>query len=117
MKGILGLVLLLTSTSLSFAQNPGGSGNRGNRGGQQMTGSFYGKIIDSLTNKPIELVSVQLVRSRLDTVTKTRKEMVVTGMLTKSNGEFRLENVPVFGQYKLRISVVGFKPLEKNVSF
>jgi len=117
MKGFLGLILFLTSTSLSFAQNPGGGGNRGNRGGQQMTGSFYGKIIDSLTNKPIELVSVQLVRSRLDTVTKTRKEIVVTGMLTKANGEFRLENVPVFGQYKLRISVVGFKPLEKNVSF
>ncbi|MEJ0101120.1 MAG: outer membrane beta-barrel family protein [Bacteroidota bacterium] len=82
-----------------------------------MTGRFYGKIVDSLTNKPIELVSVQLVQSRFDSVTKSRKDIVISGMLTKANGEFSLENVPVFGQFKLKISVIGFKTIERSVSF
>jgi outer membrane receptor protein involved in Fe transport len=41
----------------------------------------------------------------------------MAGMITKANGEFLLENVPVMGQYKLRVSVVGFSPIEKNVAF
>ncbi|MES1217682.1 MAG: outer membrane beta-barrel protein [Bacteroidota bacterium] len=120
MRRILPVIMFLLTGCILFAQNPGGGGNRGGaggRGGQQMTGSFYGKIVDSLTNKPIELASVQLVQNRFDTVKKVRKEVVVGGMLTKANGEFTIENVPVFGQFKLRISVVGFKPTERNVSF
>jgi len=114
---LTGIVFLLFS-SLLFAQNPQAGGNRGGgRGGQQMTGSFYGKIVDSLTNKPVELASVQLVQNRFDSVKKTRKEVVIEGMLTKANGEFRLENVPVFGQYKLKITVIGFQPIERPVSF
>jgi len=53
----------------------------------------------------------------MDTATKKRKEVIVTGMITKANGEFLLENVSVMGQYKLRVSVVGFKPYEQTVSF
>lgn len=80
-------------------------------------GTLYGKIIEAKTAKPIEYASVQLLQNRFDSVSKKRKEMVVAGMLTKANGEFLLENVPVFGQYKLRVSVVGFKPYEQTVSF
>lgn len=80
-------------------------------------GSFYGKIVEAKTSKPIEFASVQLLQNRMDTVTKKRKEVVVAGMLTKANGEFLLENVPVFGQFKLKVTVVGFKPYEQTVSF
>ena len=110
-------ILLLFISSFLFAQQPGQGGNRGGRSGQMPTGSFYGKIVDSITNKPVELASVQLIQSRFDTVKKTRKDVVIGGMLTKANGEFRIENIPAFGQYKLRISVVGFKQIERNVSF
>ncbi|HEY6064201.1 MAG TPA: outer membrane beta-barrel family protein [Chitinophagaceae bacterium] len=80
-------------------------------------GSLYGKIIDSKSSKPIEYASVQLLANRFDSVTKKRKEATVAGMLTKANGEFRLENVPVFGPLKLKVTVVGFKPFEQAVSF
>ncbi|HEY2723012.1 MAG TPA: carboxypeptidase regulatory-like domain-containing protein, partial [Chitinophagaceae bacterium] len=107
-----GFTALLISTIL-FAQMPGG-----NRSGmaQQITGGFYGKIVDSITNKPIDAASVQLVQNKYDTATKKRKEVVINGMLTKNNGEFNIEGVPIMGQYKLKISAIGFKSFEKNVA-
>jgi outer membrane receptor protein involved in Fe transport len=108
------LAVLLISISC-FAQMPGGQGNRGGMA-QQINGAFYGKVVDSITNKPIEAASVQLIQTRFDTATKKRKDVVVNGMLTKNNGQFSLENVPIMGQYKLKITAIGFKNYEKNVS-
>ena len=112
-KIVIGTTALLISI-ISFGQMPGG----GNRSGmaQQMNGGFYGKIIDSITGKPIEAASVQLVQNKYDSVTKKRKEVVIGGMLTKNNGQFNLESVPVMGQYKIKISAIGFKSYEKNVA-
>ncbi len=98
------------------AQPPGG-GTRPAGSRPNMTGNFYGKLVEAKSLKPIEYASVQLLQNRLDTVTKKRKDVVVGGMLTKANGEFLLENVPVFGQFKLVVSVVGFKSYEQTVSF
>ncbi len=99
------------------AQMPGGA--RGQMGGGQNmnTGHFYGKIIDSATNKPVEAASVQLIQNKLDTVTKKRKDVVVGGMLTSKNGEFSIENLPVMAQYNLKISAIGYKPYERKVAF
>jgi len=114
-KLVLALLLNLTSFCL-FAQNPTmqrpGAGN-----GQQMNGRMYGKIVESQTGKAVEAASIQLIQSRMDTVTKQRKDVVIGGMLTKTNGEFSLDNVPLFGPSKLKITAIGFKPLEQNVSF
>ncbi len=38
-------------------------------------------------------------------------------MLTSANGEFSISNVPAMGRYKLRITGIGFKPIERQVSF
>ena len=90
----------------------------GNRtSGQQITGRFYGKLVEAKSGRPVEYASVQLVQNKFDTVTRKRTEVVVAGMLTRGNGEFSLENVPVFGQFKLRVTVVGYKPFEQNVAF
>src|SRR5262245_32148571 len=115
-KLVLALLLNLTSICL-FAQNPmmqrpGGGGN-----GQQMTGRMYGKIVEAQSGKPVEAASVTLVQSRMDTVTKKRKDVIIAGMLTKANGEFALENIPLFGQSILKITAIGFKPLEQKAGF
>jgi outer membrane receptor protein involved in Fe transport len=107
------LTLILTFSALS-AQPPGGGGGRGN--GQQPTGRLYGKIVD-VAGKPVEYASVQLLANRMDTVTKQRKEVVINGQLTQGNGDFSLENVPVFGPLKLKVSAIGFKEITQNVSF
>ncbi len=115
-KLILTLSLVLLSF-MAFSQPGSGGGNRPGGGGQMPNGRFYGKVVEAKSGKPIEYASVQLIQNKMDTVTKKRKEIVIAGMLTKTNGEFSLENVPAFGQSKLKITVVGFKSFEQTVSF
>lgn len=117
MKQICALILSLLTIYEINAQAPGMQGNRQGGNRPQVNGTFYGKIIEARSSKPIEYASVQLIQNRMDTVTKKRKEFVVAGMLTDSHGEFRLENIPAFGQFKLQVTIVGFKPFEQTVSF
>lgn len=116
MRNIIFVLASLLTSYLAQAQPPAGGG-RPTGGRQNLTGSFYGKLIEAKSLKPIEYASVQLMQNRVDSVTKKRKDVVVGGMLTKSNGEFLLENVPAFGQYKLQVTVIGFKPYEQTISF
>lgn len=102
-------------SAISFAQPQFGGGNRGQ--GQSITGRLYGKIVESISGKPVEYASVQLIQNKLDTVTKQRKETVIGGMLTRSNGDFTVENVPVFGPLKLKVTGIGYKEFTQNVSF
>ena len=115
MRYILFTLIFFTIASTLFAQMAGG-----NRllGGQSMNvGHFYGKIIDSATNKPLESVSVQLVQNKLDTATKKRKDVVIAGMLTNKKGEFSLENLPVVANFRLKITGIGYKTIEQKVFF
>ena len=114
-KLIFALSLVLLSL-ITFSQRPEGSGNRP-VGGQMPTGRFYGKIVEAKSGKPIEYASIQLIQNRMDTATKKRKDVVIAGMLTKANGQFSLDNVPAFGQSKLKITIVGYKTIEQPVSF
>lgn len=111
------VVLFTLSIAVTQAQMPGG--NRGQMGGGQnmSLGHFYGKIIDSASNKPLEAVSVQLIQNKFDSVTKKRKDVIVGGMLTDKKGEFSLENVNIMAQYKLKITAIGFKAYETKVAF
>ncbi|MEY2812407.1 MAG: hypothetical protein RI991_1402 [Bacteroidota bacterium] len=112
-KLLLGILLFL-SVQIN-AQIPGG-GRPG--GGQNMNmGRFYGRIIDGKTNKSLEAASVQLIQNKMDTATKKRKDVVVSGQLTKGNGDFSLENLPIMGQFKLKITAIGYLPLEQAVKF
>ncbi len=113
------LICLCTfSISATYAQMPGGGANRGQMGGQNMSvGHFYGKIIDSVNNKPLEAASVLLIQNKFDSATKKRKDVVVAGMLTDKKGEFSLENLNVMAQYKLKITAIGFKAYEQKAAF
>jgi outer membrane receptor protein involved in Fe transport len=119
MKYFYVLFLTLIPSLFALSQPPMGM-NRGNTSGAarpQVNGNFYGKVLEAASGKPIEYASVQLLQNKLDTVTKKRKDQVIAGMLTKANGEFRLENIPAFGQFKLRINVVGYTTYEQTIGF
>lgn len=112
----LALFLSLLIVSVSYSQLPGAGGGR--TGGQNMNmGHFYGKIIDALSNKPVEAASVQLVQNKLDSFTKKRKDVVIAGMLTDKKGEFSLENLPLMGSFKLKVSAIGYKAYEQKAAF
>jgi outer membrane receptor protein involved in Fe transport len=99
------------------AQFPGGGGNRGGGMQNMNVGHFYGKIEDANTKKPVEAASVQLIQNKLDSITKKRKDVVVSGMLTDKKGEFSLENLAVMATYKLKVTAIGYKTIEQKVAF
>lgn len=111
------LVLVLFSTVI-FAQFPGGRMGGGAAGSANMNiGHFYGKIVDNKTNKGIEGVTVQITGNRFDTVAKKMVEAVLNTQITRANGDFSFENLPVFGNFKLKFSALGYANLEKTVTF
>lgn len=119
MKHYFLLSFSLLFSFFAFSQPPMGMGRTSGAGGSrpQVNGNFYGKVVESNTGKPIEYASVQLLQNKFDSATKKRKDQVIGGMITRSNGDFRLENIPAFGQYKLRVNVVGYTHYEQPISF
>lgn len=117
------LIVILLLTSFSFqslsAQTPGGGRpGGGNFNPAQMNiGRFYGKIVDNETGKGIAYASIQLVGMQWDTVTKRMEKKVVGGQLTEENGEFSLENLPIMGDFTLKVNYLGYATIEQTVTF
>lgn len=110
---------LILTTKTVFAQIPpmGGRGNMGQNAAQMNVGRFYGKVIDEATGKGIGFASVQLSTMRFDSVAKSMQPKVIAGQLTEENGDFSLENLPVMGQFTLKISYLGYANVEQKVAF
>src|ERR1700754_1042148 len=113
------LFMVMAVSAAGFAQGPGmgGGGRRGPGGQVPAIGHFYGKIVDAKTNKGIDGVSIQLIQSKFDTVSKSRKDTVISGMITRRSGEFSLENLPIFGQFRLVITAIGYSTYDQKVAF
>jgi outer membrane receptor protein involved in Fe transport len=114
MKILLVVAALFSGVFTASAQFPGAAG-RGS--GTGSSGSVYGKVIDKTSGKPIGSVSIQFIQNKFDTVTRKRRDTVINGMLTLSNGDFRLENLPTLGNFKLKITAIGYILYEQKVSF
>jgi outer membrane receptor protein involved in Fe transport len=113
MQNLIAVAIFLLSslTALSQQRQPRG-------GGQGMNnGRFYGRIVDEKSDKGIDAASVQLIGTKFDSTTHSRRDTVIAGMLTRKSGDFSLENLPVRGKYRLSISAIGFKSKEEPVAF
>ena len=87
------------------------------QGGQMPTGTVYGKIVDAASGKAVPVASVQVVQQKMDSATKQLKNVVVAGMLTENNGDFRLENIPLMPPAKLIVTAIGFEEQTLNITF
>ena len=113
MKGLITFFLVLIISRSAYAQYP-----KGGFGGKQMNvGHFYGRVIDAATKKGIEFTTVQLTQNKIDSSTNQPIDVVVAGQLTKTNGDFSLENLSVMGEYKLQVTAMGYGLYEKKISF
>lgn len=91
--------------------------NRNKAGNQNMnSGRFYGKVFDE-NGKPIEGASIRLIQNKMDTVLKKKRDFVLAIKLSDKKGDFSLENLPVMGSFRLRISAIGFKLYDEKLSF
>ena len=104
---LLGWMLMIFSLRAQF---PGGGKNVPNMG------HVYGKIVDS-AGIPVSEATVLLLQNKFDSATKKNKQVLLKGLTTSAKGEFNFEDLPVFGQLKLKISATGFKPVEQTVLF
>lgn len=90
---------------------------QGMQGRNMNIGRIYGKVIDNSTGKGLEFATVRLMATKFDSVSKAPKQTLVTGQITQSNGEFNLEQVPVFGKLTLIISAIGYQTYEQTIAF
>lgn len=111
------LFILFSFQSIAQFTGGGRTGGSNRMGGQMNIGHFYGKLVDSKTNKGIGGATVQLKGNKFDTVAKQMKEAILKTVITESNGDFSLEGLMVFGNFKFKATTVGYKSLEKQISF
>lgn len=118
MKRLLFLLNIILVATVAIAQQ--GNPPAGMPGGAMfpgsMTGQVYGKIVDA-DGKPVADVSVMVMGTVPDTLTKKMKDVLLTGGVTKANGDFRFSDIPLRGALKLKISALGFAPAEQAISF
>ena len=69
---------------------------------------LYGKLIDGRTRRGVDAASVQ--------VYALKKDSLITGLLTKANGDFSFRNLPAADSVRLVISAIGFSPVEQAIS-
>ena len=91
-----------------MAQDPGkGKASPGENGKLKTptTGHLYGKIIDSKTKEAVPFASVAIFKN----------DSVISGVFTKPNGDFSLENLP-YGKFDLRITFIGFETFQQTIT-
>jgi outer membrane receptor protein involved in Fe transport len=97
-----------------FAQFPGAARAGG---GNMNMGHFYGKVVDA-NKKGIDGITIQLKSNKFDPATKKTTEVNLGTMISATNGDFSFENLPIMGaSFKLVFTGIGYKKLEKSVSF
>lgn len=105
------LVVFILFCSISFkAQYPGG-GKGGNadmmKAMKDLKGRVYGKIVDSKSKKPVEFASVVILWYN--------KDSLISGALTKENGDFSIDDLPAMGGFRLKVTQIGYKPYETKI--
>lgn len=116
MKKLLLAAGIFLLTSQLHAQFPmGGAAGKGTQQAMNI-GHMYGKVVDSL-DKPIAGASVALLQNKFDSASKKKKDVLLKAVITGAAGEFSFEDLPMFGPLKLKITAVGFKPVDQTVSF
>ena len=115
-KKMLPLVLVLLWGNTIAQERPGRPGGNSDRREQMKIGRFYGKVVDE-DGKGIGFAAIQLFGQEFDRETKTLKEVLIAGQITEDNGDFSLEKLPIFGDFTLKVSILGYADFEKQVTF
>lgn len=117
MKKLLLLIVVIILMNNLYAQAPQSMpGNNANMHTPSNIGHVFGKLTDA-DGKPINGVSVMMMQQRMDTTTKKMKQVLIKGVITKSNGDFNFDELPVMSSLQLKISSSGYKAIEQEISF
>ncbi|MGF7230012.1 outer membrane beta-barrel protein [Arachidicoccus sp.] len=73
----------------------------------QKEGSINGMVTDVNTKQPIEGASVFVFKEEIDSATKNVKDMLLSSVVSKKNGNFSVVGLPLSAKLKLKVMVVG----------
>jgi outer membrane receptor protein involved in Fe transport len=76
---------------------------------------IYGKIVEGKNDKGVEAASIELYVTTLNRITGLPKDSLVTGTLTKANGDFGFIKVSLPDSFYIKITAVGFSESSKMV--
>lgn len=110
---LIAIVCSVISVSVYAQEN---NAPAGEHRGAASNGRLYGRIVDGKSNKGVEAASVRLYIIVKDNAGQS-KDSLAGGMLSKPNGDFSIEHLPVTANYRLNISAIGFKEIDQSVSF
>lgn len=110
------LILLVWLTVYSGYLFGQGFPGRPSNGQQMNVGRFYGRVVDE-AGKGIGYAAVSLFRTQFDTISKKPQEVLINGQITDEHGDFSLENLPVMGEFTLKVSFLGYGEISRTVSF
>ncbi|MCY7329302.1 MAG: TonB-dependent receptor, partial [Saprospiraceae bacterium] len=111
------MALLAVLPTFLFSQFPQSAPSGRPNAAQLNIGRFYGKVVDDATGKGLGYASVQLTGMRFDSTAKAMQPVLLAGQLTAENGDFSLENLPIRGQFTLKVTYLGYGEVEQKVSF
>jgi outer membrane receptor protein involved in Fe transport len=77
---------------------------------------LYGRVIEGPTNKGIPAAAVQVYARITDPATGTQRDSLVTGMLTRANGDFKFADIVLPDSFFVKISAVGYSETVKELN-
>jgi len=104
-------ILLIGMPVWGHAQPPASGGGR-----PVPKARIYGKVVEE-NGKGLGYAAVQCFGKQMDPVTKTMKDTLLQGQLSKDNGDFNMEGVPVMGELTVVFSFMGYSEVRQTVSF
>ncbi|MEM9934570.1 MAG: TonB-dependent receptor [Bacteroidota bacterium] len=106
MRKNLLFVLMMSLSCMLMAQRPSyGQGGGRPQAGPSVTGKITGILLDSVSREGMSYATVSLMGGK--------ENKLLNGTLTDETGRFKLTGVKT-GTYTLRITSLGYKPLEKK---
>ena len=83
----------------------------------QSVNSVFGRIVDLQTNKGIDAASIQLYMRITDSLSRQTKDSLIGAMLSKPNGDFLFNKIPLNQILVIKVSAIGYGPYDKTFDF
>ncbi|RZM21676.1 MAG: TonB-dependent receptor, partial [Pedobacter sp.] len=83
---------------------------------QQPNGILYGKIIDSISSRPLEGVTIQVVSKAAANAGKTDPSRVLATVLTNKKGDFNIEKIPANQTLHIQATAIGYLAFEADIT-
>lgn len=99
------LLILLGIVTNLHAQPPGRRGGSSEGGNVESKGKLSGRILEKMTDQPIEYATVIVMRSN--------DSIPVGGGSSDEKGNFLISNLP-YGKFKIKIGFVGYKNYQRD---